>query len=237
MEAVDGVCAMNFTAHYSSSAGNLYSIVEGERRLLMDPGVPIKKIREALNHGLSEYPAALLSHSHDDHAHSAKEIMKAGIDLFCSPQTAKSLRLNGHRLNVLNPDQVFWAGGFKAVAFSTNHDCPGSLGFFVMSPTSKLVFITDSYFVRYRFQGLTHIAIECNWSKDTLSPDLNPAVKRRLLTSHFSLEHVKEFIRANMSPALREVHLLHMSRENSDVEVFTAEIQKLIGKPVYVGER
>lgn len=225
---------MDFRSHYSGSSGNLYSITEGERCLLIECGVSIRKIRTALNHGLSDYEDCLLSHSHLDHALAAKDIMKAGINVHCTPETAKSLGLSGHRLNVITPDVRFEAGGFQVLPFATEHDCPGSVGFLVMSPADKLLFLTDSFYVRYRFPGLTIIAIECNWSPDTLSKDIAPSVRRRLLTSHFNLQHVKDFLSVNDLRLVREIHLLHLSRDNSNAESFIDEIQRTTGKPVFV---
>lgn len=79
--------------------------------------------------------------------------------------------------------------------------------------------------------------VECNWSKSTLDPDLDPSVKKRLLRSHFSLENVKKFLAANDLSRVREIHLLHLSDGNSDAAMFKAEIEQLTGKPVYVAQR
>lgn len=228
---------MDFRTYHSGSSGNLYGATEADKRLLIECGVPIKKIRKALNHGLSDYEDCLISHSHLDHALAAKDIMKAGINVHCTIETAKALglELRSHRLNVIAANGRFEAGGFQVFPFATEHDCPGSVGFLVMSPKEKLLFLTDSFFVRYRFSGLTMIAVECNWSTETMSEDLAPSVKKRLLTSHFSLEHVKDFLTANDLSRVREIHLLHLSRDNADANRFSLEIERLTGKPVYVG--
>lgn len=224
---------MNFTTHYSGSTGNLYSVTDGDRRLLIECGVNMCRIREALGHGLSDYEDCLVSHAHLDHAQSARALMKAAINVHCTRETAMALQLEGHRLGIIEPGVRFEAGGFQVLPFPTEHDCPGSVGFLVMSPEDKLLFATDSYFLKYQFKGLTLVAIECNWSPETLSEGLHPAVKKRLLTSHFSLAHVKEFLTANDLSRVRAIHLLHLSRDNSSAEQFIDEIERLTGKPVY----
>lgn len=227
---------MDFTSHFSSSSGNLYSVTDGERRLLLECGVTIKKIREALNHDLSDYEDCIVSHGHQDHARSAKDLMKAGINVYCTIDTAKTIGLDlmSHRFSPISANAKFVAGGFQVLPFATEHDCPGSVGFLVMSPKDKLLFLTDSFYVRYRFPGLTIMAIECNWSPETLSEDLDPSVRRRLLASHFSLPHVKDFLAANDLSRVREIHLLHLSRDNADTELFRGDIERITGKPVYV---
>jgi phosphoribosyl 1,2-cyclic phosphodiesterase len=94
--------------------------------------------------------------------------------------------------------------------------------------------LTDTYYCRYRFSGLTHIMVECNYALDIVNRrveegKLHPAQKRRLLRSHFGLEHVKDFLNANDLSRLQEVWLLHLSDGNSDAERFKREIQEIAG--------
>jgi phosphoribosyl 1,2-cyclic phosphodiesterase len=105
------------------------------------------------------------------------------------------------------------------------------------------LYATDTYYIRYRFRGLTHIAVECNYSMDILRANIEaglvePALKKRILKSHFSLEHVKEFLKANDLSKVQEIWLLHLSDGNSDAGRFKREIQELTGKMVFVpGQR
>jgi len=102
-----------------------------------------------------------------------------------------------------------------------------------------LLFATDTYYIRYKFQGITHLLIECNYSLDILEENIAEGkvpkvMKKRLLRSHFSLEHVKDFLRANDLKNLKEIWLLHLSDNNSDEKRFKQEIQELSGKQVFV---
>ena len=97
--------------------------------------------------------------------------------------------------------------------------------------------IRDStYYIRYRFPRLTHIMVECNYASDILQANVDvglvhPAMRHRLLTSHFSLENVKEFLKANDLSQVREIWLLHLSDGNSDAERFKREVQALTAAP------
>ncbi|MCP7855473.1 hypothetical protein JKR18_02825, partial [Listeria monocytogenes] len=62
---------------------------------------------------------------------------------------------------------------------------------------------------------------------------IHPVQKKRVLQSHFSLENVKDFLKANDLSHLREIHLLHISEKNGDPERFKNEIQAMTGIPVY----
>src|SRR5690606_11861741 len=103
----------------------------------------------------------------------------------------------------------------------------------------KLLYATDTYYIRYKFSGLTHIMVECNYSMDILRARVEaglvePALKHRILKSHFSLEHVKDFLKANDLSNVREIWLLDLSDGNSDAERFKREIQVLTGKMVFI---
>ena len=62
-------------------------------------------------------------------------------------------------------------------------------------------------------------------------------LKDRIIHSHFELEDVKEFFRANQFTELRDVILLHLSNTNSNAEQFTEEIRTLTKRPVYVADK
>lgn len=55
---------MQFISHYSGSAGNLYQIKSEAGQLLIDPGVPINKIKKALRYKAHAIRACLVSHEH-----------------------------------------------------------------------------------------------------------------------------------------------------------------------------
>jgi len=225
---------MKIGCFYSSSSGNLYRIDDDRTPLLIECGVRINEIKRVLDFGLNKIAGVLLSHSHMDHARGAEDLLRYGTDLYCSSGTAEALGLSGHRLHLVEPKKQFPLGTWKILPFPTQHDCPGSLGFLLVSGSEKVLFTTDTFYVRYRFQGLTHIMVECNYSEKTLSPNLDPAVKKRLLRSHFSLENVKKFLAANDLSRVQGIYLLHLSRDNSDEEYFKSEIMRLTGKPVHV---
>ena len=180
--------------------------------------------------------SCLITHSHLDHARSAKQLLRLGVDINCSVETAHALNIDidEHSLRLVEPLKMFTYSPFNIVAFQVEHDVPGCLGYLISDGLDKLLFAVDTAYIAPRFKGLTHICIECNWSEKTLSPSLDPYVKRRLLKSHMSLETCKRFLAAQDLSTVKEIHLLHLSDGNSDAELFKWEVQALTGKPVYV---
>ena len=175
-----------------------------------------------------------------DHSKAVKDIMKAGIDCYISAGTAEALGLSGHRVNIIKAKQQFRLGAWTILPFETQHDAQEPLGFLLANQDGeKLLYATDTYFIRYRFQGLTHILIEANYSLDILKRNVEAGavpkeLKNRLLKSHFSLENVKRFLQANDLSRVQEIWLLHLSDNNSNAERFKKEVQELTGRMVFI---
>ena len=166
--------------------------------------------------------------------------MRAGIDCYMSRGTAEALGVSGHRLNIIKAKQQFRIGTWAILPFETQHDAAEPLGLLLANQDGeKLLYATDTYYIRYQFSGLTHIMIEANYSLDILKKNVEDGsvpkeLKTRLLKSHFSLENVKQFLRANDLSRVREIWLLHLSDGNSDAERFKREVLELTGKPTYI---
>lgn len=227
----------------SSSAGNAYRITDGKTALLLEAGFPFKSLQRALKFRMSEIAGCLITHEHLDHSKAAKDIMKAGINVYTSQGTADARDLSGHRLKIIKALEPFSIGTWNIMPFDIQHDVEEPLGFLLANTAGdKLVFLTDTYYCRHRFRDLTHIMVECNYSLDIVRERvelgrLHPAQKKRLLRSHFGLEHVKGFLRANDISKVQEIWLLHLSDGNSDEERFKREIQETTGKLVLVAGR
>ena len=183
---------------------------------------------------------ALFLTSTFDHSKAVKDIMRAGIDCYMSQGTADGLGISGHRTNVIKAKQQFRIGTWTILPFETQHDAAEPLAFLLANQAGdKLLYITDSFYCRYCFQGLTHIMIEANYSLDILNGNVESGsipkeMKKRVLRSHMSIETVKEFLKANDLSKVQEIWLLHLSDNNSNAERFKREIQELTGKMVFI---
>ncbi len=225
----------------SGSRGNCYLVSDGVTPLLLECGLPIKQVRQGLGFGLTEVAACLVTHEHQDHSKAIRDVLRMGVYVYTSPGTIEALGPDNHRLRAVKSKDTFKVGTWTIRAFETQHDAVEPLGFLLHSQASneRLLYATDTYYIRYKFPGLTHIMVECNYAKDILYENVKrgavPEVfKNRLLTSHFSLENVKEFLKANDLSRVQEIWLLHLSDSNSDAERFKREVMEITGKPVYI---
>ena len=224
---------MIFNPIHSSSSANLYTL-ESDTSIIIDPGLSGAALKKAMNHKLTSYTGCLITHSHPDHSKGWKDVVSAGVDLYVTEETTQKINAKHHRIHIIEPLKQFTIGEWIILPFKTQHDCPGSVGFLIEKDDEKLVFITDSYYCKYKFKDLTHICIECNWSHTTLTPNIDYSLKQRLFYSHFNLERVSEFLMENDLSLVKEIHLMHLSDKNSDEKMFKRTIQELTGKPTFV---
>lgn len=161
-----------------------------------------------------------------------------GIDTYVGRETSEALGLSGHRLHVIEPMQQFTIGQWKIKPFSLPHDVP-NMGFLISNGKDRLLYCTDCHYIPYRFEGLTHIMISCNYDAQILKQNIKRGlvdveVGKRILMNHMSLSTVKDFLTVNDLSKVQEIHLLHLSDTNSSADLFRREIMQITGTPVYV---
>jgi phosphoribosyl 1,2-cyclic phosphodiesterase len=233
----------------SGSGGNCYHISDGKTNILIECGIPIKKIKMALNFNLHTVSACLISHSHGDHSKAVHDILKAGIPCYMSPGCSSSLGLYDHRnVTWMYPFERYEIGSWSVFPFETIHDSEDhlvgdTLGFYLKSKESGecVVFATDTAYMRNRFSRIDHLMIECNYDQESIkksldSGDITQAQYNRIIATHFGLDNVVEFLKQNDLSHLKSIHLLHLSNSNSNEELTLKTIQQETGVPVIVCE-
>ncbi|MDD3230497.1 MAG: MBL fold metallo-hydrolase [Oscillospiraceae bacterium] len=225
----------------SGSSGNAYRISDGQTTLLLDAGIPLKAIQVGCQFRVTQINGCFVSHAHGDHSKAAKELAKLGVDIYTSQGTIDACGLTGHRVHAVKALEELTIGTFKALPFDVQHDAPEPLGFLFTSTETgeKLLYFTDTYYIKYKFQGLTHIMAECNYDTETLQRSIDAGyipleLVPRLMKSHMSLEHFLDVLKVNDLRKVRQIYLLHLSNNNSDEKLFKEEVQKLTGTEVYV---
>ncbi|HEC61056.1 MAG TPA: MBL fold metallo-hydrolase [bacterium] len=173
---------------------------------------------------------------------AAKDLMKAGVDVWATRETLDAANLFGHRAQEITPMRQTKIGSWQVKPFLLHHDvqCVGLLLNSCATNESAL-WACDTQFVHNRFEGKFNIiAIECNYALDILRSNLESGAlgieaARRAIKNHMSLSTCIEFLKANDMAKVQEIHLLHLSDGNSDAERFKMEIQSLTARPVWIG--
>ncbi|WP_252503245.1 MBL fold metallo-hydrolase [Sporosarcina sp. Marseille-Q4943] len=223
----------------TGSTGNCYLIDDDRTQLLLECGIRFKDIRRKLNFRTSSVAGILISHSHKDHCKGVSSALDASLDVYMSGATASEIGISHNRIRLYENKKQFRIGTFTILPFDVQHDVENH-GFLIQSDNgSKLLFATDTYYVKYKFKGLSHLMIECNYSRKILDENVESGrvpqfLANRIIGSHFSLENVLDFLKANDLSKVQEIHLLHLSDSNSDEGMFKQEVQSATGKLVYV---
>ena len=228
---------LDIAIHATGSTGNCYTVSNGKATVMLDCGLPYNRIQKLTGFILPD--AVFITHEHQDHVKAAKDFMKRGVDIYTSAGTAEVENLEGHLLHIMKNRQSVSIDGIVVSAFETQHDAVEPLGFLLDDGDDRLLYATDTYYLHYRFPGLTKIMVEANYCNEILTENLRygklpKTLERRLRESHFSLENLKKFFLANDLSKVKEIWLIHLSKGNADPVMFKREIEALTGKPVYV---
>ncbi|OTN77107.1 hypothetical protein A5886_002187 [Enterococcus sp. 8G7_MSG3316] len=233
----------------SGSKGNGYLIDDGHSQLIIECGVPFTNVQQQMGHDFSKVVGALITHEHRDHCKYVKKLIdETSVSIFATEGTTQAmfadekLRLkqyDSYRFNPLLYKETQKIGTWYVTPFETKHDVAEPCGFLIDNTAGdRLVFVTDSYYVKYRFPNVTHMMIEANYSKEIVDQKMNRGFdikrKERLLESHFDFDRTLDFIKTNKSDRLQEVWLLHLSDSNSHEQKFKEDTQMLVGVPVYI---
>lgn len=231
---------MQFRPIASSSAGCAYVLsADGLPDLLIECGVRFQQIQRALAFKTSQLAGCLISHSHGDHCASVSDLTARGIDCYASEETLTALRYaSPHRAHVLTPHETHNVKGWNVMGFPVVHDAPGTLGFLVAAGSDKFLYLTDTAYSPFRFEGLTLIAVEANWSEGVMRQNHRDGLVhserfRRTARNHMSLDRTIDMLRANDLSKCRAIHLLHLSDANSDEAEFVDKVARATGVPTY----
>ncbi|PID16837.1 MBL fold metallo-hydrolase [Sporosarcina sp. P34] len=224
----------------TGSTGNCYHITDGHSSLLLECGIKFKSIQKALNFKTSNIAGVLVSHEHKDHCKAVQDVANRGLDIYMSQGTADAIGIQHHRIRPVPCKETFRVGTWTVLPFDVQHDAAEPFGFLIANQDGdKLLFATDTYYIKYKFSELTHLMIECNYSQKILGENVESGripefLMERVMQSHFSLENLLVFLKANDLSRVQEIHLLHLSDSNSNEEEFKKEVQAATGKLVFV---
>lgn len=220
----------------SGSSGNCYLLETEKETLIIECGIRYRDILKGLNFDLNKVVGCLISHEHGDHSKAINEIMNAGIDVYMSVGTKEGIDFKSsatHRINIVKHGKRYKIGGFDVVPFNVEHDVSEPLGFLLQhKELGRILFATDTYYLRNTFINVDHILIECNYSEDILEEI--PLYRARVLKSHMSLETLKETLKTWDLSRTKDITLIHISEGNGEPKRFRKEIEEITGIKTYV---
>lgn len=229
----------------SGSSGNCYLVSDGRTRVLLDAGIPAKEISRGLGYGLTSVDAVLVTHEHGDHCKAVNDLgNRYGVPIFLSQGTIdgsadKDWKVTTPLAEIVRDRVPFRVGTFTVLPFSVEHDAVEPLGFLLESEAGgKVLYFTDTAFLRWSFTGITHLLAECNYVREILEQNVaEGSVPRaqavRTTKSHMSLETLLDFLRRMDRSRLQQIYLIHLSKRNGEERRMALAVKALTGVEVY----
>ncbi|MCB2308862.1 MBL fold metallo-hydrolase [Clostridium estertheticum] len=223
----------------SGSSGNCYIIQTGEEKIVLECGIDYKSILKGLNYSIKGVVGCLISHKHLDHCKSHKKIFENLPKVIAPLEVLEKFDyMSSSKKVIAENKESIHIGNFIVMPFNCQHtNSDGSecenLGYFIHHKMiGRILFVTDTYYLKYKFKNVDHILIECNYSEDTIQA-LEPH-EQRVFKSHMSLEILKETLKTWDLFSTRTITLIHLSRNNGEPKRFKKEIEQLTGIPTYI---
>lgn len=221
----------------SGSTGNCAIICSAEHAVLLDAGIPVKRIFAALERLRIDKElirAVLISHEHSDHTRSAGAVsrtLKIPVLLtrdthMCSVQKLGDLK---QRLEFISSGEEIRIGDIRIMPFSSSHDAADSCNFSfrLMDDESRILGVaTDlgypTNLTTKRLSGSSTIVLESNHDIDLLmNGRYEWFLKQRIKSTHghLSNDQAVGLISQILHPGLKNLVLAHLSEENNRPEL------------------
>ena len=211
----------------SSSSGNCYLLTSNSgETLILDCGIPINEIKKGLDWNIRNVVGCIVSHVHSDHSKSVKDFETMGIPV-CKPYEA--LLMNQFLANSYFTVRTFDLTTLDGRWTHTNSDgseCP-CYGFLIThQEMGKMLYVTDTNLIKWKFKGINHILLGTNYDKDLVNVD-NQSKANHVFRGHLSIDTACEFVKSNNSNDLQNVIMCHLSSENADSDSFIEKMKKV----------
>lgn len=203
------------------SGGNCWVLTHNDEKLIIDAGIPDKEIIRGINYDLLNCSGVIVTHSHKDHSLSCDKLEQYGLNVFKPYESTGKL------------ERQF--GCFNIKAFEVEHDGTKCYGFIVTVDDTKLMYVTDFEYCKYRFASLKikHLIVECNYQFKYINQDLKNYGHK--LLGHCELETCKKFIQESiLTNRLSTVILTHLGASNCDGNEIVDEVSKIVPTGVLV---
>lgn len=224
----------------TGSSGNCYSLEINNEILLLDAGFKYKDILKFIDYKIDKVVGCLVTHLHNDHSKGVKELAENGVNVYALTSVFEHKAIQTHRCKAVKANSRYMVGNFTILPFELEHDVE-NVGFLIQHSKTKekILYITDTFYVKYRFKGVNHILVECNYSKEIIDKSLEDKMflRNRVVQSHFELRNCIEFLKSTDLSRLKTLTLVHLSSANSDADFFKSEVEKAIGHPANIAKK
>lgn len=210
----------------TGSTGNCYTLTsDSGETLILDCGIPIKEIKKGLNWNVKDVVGVLCTHKHLDHSKSLNDFKSMGIPIYAPYLKIDYMSMNMGEFTV-KPFDLTTIDGNWTHTDANGEPCP-IFGFLIAhKEMGKLLYITDTELIKWRFKDINHILLGVNYDKGLVDTD-NPKANH-VFRGHLSVDTACDFVKANDSDSLQNVIMCHLSSENADKDSFIEKMKNAV---------
>jgi phosphoribosyl 1,2-cyclic phosphodiesterase len=231
----------------SGSKGNAIYLGTPKTKILIDAGISLRDLTCRLNEigvDISQIRAILITHEHIDHIRGLVAICrKWGIPVFANKETAQAilqvLYTEGKefpvKFKIFSTGEPFQFEDIKVTPFSIQHDAIEPVAFTFEVEGVKIGVCADlgfaSSLVLQKLQRCDYLYLEANHEPSMVHACARPMVyKQRVLSrqGHLSNQEAAAVLTQVYHPALKHVHLAHLSSECNAPDVALRVIRTLL---------
>lgn len=211
----------------TGSTGNCYTLTsESGETLILDCGIPIKEIKKGLNWNIKDVVGVLCTHRHLDHSKSLKDFKAMGIPIYAPYISQNPMSIGSGAFRIQSFDLTAIDGSWTHTN-ANGEPCP-IYGFLIThKEMGRMLYITDTELIKWKFKDINHILLGVNYDKDLIDRD-NTGKANHVFRGHLSIDTACDFVKANHSNSLQNVIMCHLSSENADKDSFIAKMKNAV---------
>ena len=217
---------MKYAMLASGSKGNCCVIESNDVKIVIDCGTTQKYLKasfQEINLEITEVSALLITHNHSDHVKQ--------INMFKNIETYSPSELSCH-FNPVVPYETFQIEHLSITALQTSHDAGDSVGYVIDDGEHKLVYITDTGYVRDQDLQLIEDAdfyiVESNHDPKLLMETRRPYyIKQRIMsdTGHLSNDDAGLLLSKVVTKKTQSILLAHISGEANEFDLAISTVR------------
>lgn len=160
-----------------------------------------------------------------DHSKSLNEFKAMGMPVYAPYLKIDYMSMNMGEFTV-KPFDLTTIDGNWTHTNANGEPCP-IYGFLIThKEMGRMLYITDTELIKWRFKDIKHILLGVNYDKDLVDTD-NPKANH-VFRGHLSIDTACDFVKANDSDSLQNVIMCHLSSENADKDSFIEKMKNAV---------
>lgn len=231
----------------SGSSGNSYFLTTGNTSILIDAGLNMRTMRNALKpNGVDVdcIDAVFVTHDHADHIKAVGNLANdLDIPIFTTPEVHLGInrnycvtsKLTEKHVRYINKGETIHLGEFAVTAFEVPHDSSDCVGYRVEAEGVTFCLITDAGHVTEeiceKVGEANYLVLESNHDEEMLARGPYPAYLKGRIRSgrgHLSNKECGKLLAEHATEKLKHVWLCHLSEENNHPELARKTVSSIL---------